>query len=92
MAMGRRKEERQESLFIMAGALQAPRHVFYERLNRILAQHGFDACVEELCRPFYAEKQGRPGLAPGIYFRTLFIAILKGSIPNGAWPGGSRIP
>ena len=78
MAMGRRKEERQESVFVAAGALQAPRHVFYERLNRILSQHGFDAFVEDLCRPFYAEKKGRPGLAPGIYFRTLFIGYFEG--------------
>jgi transposase len=78
MAMGRRKEERQESLFIVADALRAPRHVFYERLNRILVQQGFDAFVEEQCRPFYAEKQGRPGLAPGVYFRTLFIGYFEG--------------
>jgi len=78
MAMGRRKDERQESLFVIADALRPPRHVFYERLNRILTQHGFDAFVEELCRPFYAEKQGRPGLAPGVYFRTLFIGYFEG--------------
>lgn len=78
MAMGRRKEERQESLFVAAGALQAPRHVFYERLNRILAQQGFDAFVEDCCRAFYAQKQGRPGLAPGVYFRTLFIGYFEG--------------
>lgn len=78
MAMGRRKEERQESLFVMADALRAPRHVFYERLNRILAKHGFDAFVEDCCRPFYAAKQGRPGLAPGVYFRTLFIGYFEG--------------
>jgi transposase len=78
MAMGRRKEERQESLFVVADGLRAPRHVFYERLNRILLQQGFDAFVEDLCRPFYAEKQGRPGLAPGVYFRTLFIGYFEG--------------
>ena len=78
MALGRRKEERQESLFVSAGALQAPRHVFYERLNRILAKQGFDAFVEDSCRAFSAEKQGRPGLAPGVYFRTLFIGYFEG--------------
>lgn len=78
MAMGRRKSERQESLFVSSDAFQAPRHVFYERLNRILIQHGFDSFVEELCRPFYAERQGRPGLAPGIYFRTLLIGYFEG--------------
>ena len=52
--------------------------MFYERLNRILARYGFDAYVEEQCRPFYAQKQGRPGLAPGVYFRTLFIGYFEG--------------
>ena len=79
MAMGRRKQERQEALFITADALpSAPRHVFYDRLNRILAEHEFDKFVEESCRPFYADKMGRPGLAPGVYFRTLFIGYFEG--------------
>lgn len=77
MALGRRKGEHQESLFVSSGSLQAPRHVFYERLNRILFQHSFDAFVEDLCRPFYAEN-GRPGLAPDVYFRTLFIGYFEG--------------
>ncbi len=51
--------------------------MFYERLNRILTQHGFDAFVEQACQPFYAEKQGRLGLAPGIYFRTLFVGYTR---------------
>ena len=79
MAMGRRKQERQEALFVTADALpQAPRHVFYERLNRILAEHKFDEFVEDRCRSFYADKKGRPGLAPGVYFRTLFVGYFEG--------------
>lgn len=79
MAMGRRKQERQEGLFVMAEALpQAPRHVFYERLNRLLAEHGFDRFVEDCCQSFYADRLGRPGLAPGVYFRTLFIGYFEG--------------
>ena len=79
MAMGRRKQERQEGLFVMAEALpQAPRHVFYERLNRLLAEHGFDQFAEECCQSFYADRLGRPGLAPGVYFRTLFIGDFEG--------------
>ena len=46
-------------------------HPFYEKLNRLLAEHGFDDFVEAQCRPFYAEKMGRPSLAPGQYFRLL---------------------
>jgi transposase len=79
MAMGRRKQELQEVLFVTADALpQAPRHVFYERLNRILVEHEFDKFVEDSCRSFYADKKGRPGLVPGVYFRTLFIGYFEG--------------
>jgi len=34
--------------------------------------------VEEVCPPFYAQTMGRPGLAPGIYFRGLMIGYLEG--------------
>ena len=74
MAMGRRKREHQETLFVTVDALpRAPRHVFDERLNRLLSDHEFDNFVEDCCRPFYADRKGRPGLAPGVYFRTLFV-------------------
>jgi transposase len=52
-------------------------HPFYERLNRLLDGHGFDAFAEEKCRSFYA-KVGRPGLAPGIYFRLLLVGYFEG--------------
>ena len=79
MAMGRRKQEHQEALFVTADAMpRAPRHVFYERLNRILSDQEFDNFVEDCCRPFYADRKGRPGLGPGVYFRTLFIGYFEG--------------
>ena len=53
-------------------------HPFYERLNRILEAAGFDAFVEGLCAQFYAAKTGRPGLAPGRYFRLLLIGYFRG--------------
>ena len=46
---------------------------------RILANHGFDKFVEDLCGRFYAEKKGRPGLAAGVCFRTLFIGYFEGT-------------
>ena len=52
-------------------------HPFYERLNRILDDAGFDAHVEALCAPFYA-RDGRPGLAPGQYFRLLLVGYFEG--------------
>ena len=37
---------------------------FYERLNRVLDETGFDAFVEGQCAKFYADGVGRPSLAP----------------------------
>ena len=53
-------------------------HPFFERLNRILENSGFDAFVEGLCSVFYAERMGRPSLRPGRYFRLLFIGYFEG--------------
>ncbi|MCY4025637.1 MAG: transposase [Acidobacteria bacterium] len=53
-------------------------HPFFERLNRILEESGFDAFVEGLCSSFYAERLGRPSLQPGRYFRLLFIGFFEG--------------
>src|SRR3982750_2110272 len=51
---------------------------FYERLNRLLDEKKFDEFVETLCAPFYAASLGRPGLAPGIYFRLLMVGYFEG--------------
>ena len=53
-------------------------HPYFERLNRVLADSGFDAFVEELCASFYADRLGRPSLRPGRYFRMLFIGYFEG--------------
>ena len=79
MALGRRKGEQQDELFIMAEHLpKAPGHVFYRKLNAILREAGFDPWVENLCRPYYAETQGRPGIPPGTYFRMVLIGYFEG--------------
>ena len=74
-----RKGEQQDELFIMAEHLpKAPGHIFYRKLNAILGEAGFDPWVEYLCRPYYAETQGRPGIPPGTYFRMLLIGYFEG--------------
>jgi transposase len=80
MAMGSRKDrERQEDLWVAyADMAVGPGHPFYVRLNEVLDGEGFDAFVEKLCARFYAEKLGRPGLTPGIYFRSLMIGYFEG--------------
>ena len=52
-------------------------HPFFERLNRILSESGFDAFVQGLCAVFYADWLGRPSLRPGRYFRLLFIGYFE---------------
>jgi transposase len=79
MAIGKRKRKRQETLWIPTNEIpNPPAHPFYRRLNAILAKHEFDDFVEEICAKFYAPKMGRPGLAPGIYFRMLLIGYFEG--------------
>lgn len=80
MAMGRRKKRvRQEGLWTPTAALPvSASHPFYQRLNQILDEKKFDEYVETLCTDFYAGEVGRPGLAPGIYFRLLMVGYFEG--------------
>lgn len=55
-----------------------PAHPFYDRLNTLLEQAQFDPFVEDLCRPYYADAFGRPGIPPGVYFRMLFLGYFEG--------------
>jgi len=79
MALGRRETERQAELFITAEQLpRSPGHVFYQKLNRLLAEAGFDRWLEALCEPYYADGRGRPGIPPGTYFRMLLVGYFEG--------------
>ena len=79
MAMRRRVTGRQAPLFVSPEALaKGPGHPFYEKLNGLLAAHGFDAFVEARCAEFYASKLGRPSIPPGVYFRMLMIGYFEG--------------
>jgi transposase len=78
MAMGRRKRERQSEFWVPTSDLaRSPGHPFYEKLNQILGAAGFDRYCETLCSKFYAEKLGRPGILPGVYFRMLRIGYFE---------------
>jgi transposase len=77
VAMGKREGE-QEDLFVTHQQLRSQSHPYYQAVNRVLAEQGFDRHVERLCSKFYAKKMGRPGLAPGIYFRSLLLGFFEG--------------
>jgi transposase len=79
MAMGKRERDRQPTMWVATTDLPtAASHPFYARLNRLLADQRFDDFAETTCQSFYADKMGRPGLPPGIYFRLLFIGYFEG--------------
>jgi len=78
MALGQRRQEDQGELWIPSGSLvKGPGHPFYAKLNGVLAAEGFDGYVEERCREYYAPVMGRPGIAPGVYFRMLLVGFLE---------------
>lgn len=78
MALGRRNEERQGELWVATQQLPtSPGHVFYEKLNALFDEAGFDEWIEKLCEPHYA-KRGRPGIPPGTYFRMLLVGYFEG--------------
>jgi hypothetical protein len=77
MAMGKRGDE-QEDLFVTHQQLRSPSHPYYRAVNKVLGDKGFDRYAEGLCAKFYARKLGRPGLAPGVYFRCLLLGYFEG--------------
>jgi transposase len=78
MALGRRARE-QQGFWVCTNELPtSPGHPFYRKLNDILAEADFDRWIEERCRPYYAEKLGRPSLPPGTYFRMILVGYFEG--------------
>jgi transposase len=59
---------------------RSPGHRFYEKLNELLSEAGFDRRVEQVCAPYFEadDKAGRPSIAPGVYFRMLFVGYFEG--------------
>ena len=80
MSMGKKdRGGSQEPLWVSGSDLpRSAGHPFYERLNGILESAGFDEFVESECSRFYAERMGRPSLAPGRYFRLLLLGYFEG--------------
>ncbi len=71
---------------------RSPGHAFYDRLQGLLSEGGFDAFVEEVCKPYYAARMGAPSLPPGRYFRMHMIGYFEGidSERGLAWRGAAR--
>jgi transposase len=73
-----RESEQQREFWLETDRLATgPGHVFYDKLQRLLSENGFELFVEQLCQPHY-KTGGRPSIPPGVYFRMLMIGYLEG--------------
>ena len=57
---------------------RSPGHAFYDKLQKLLVDAGFDRFVEEACKAYYAPRMGAPSVPPGRYFRMLLIGYFEG--------------
>ena len=78
MAMGRSDGVQDDLMATWAEMPRSPGHAFYDRLQDLLGEAGFDAFVEQMCKPYYAARMGAPSLPPGRYFRMHMIGYFEG--------------
>jgi transposase len=78
MALGRQGERQTELMVGWAELPRSPGHVFYDHLQAVLLEAGFDRFAEARCAPYYATRRGRPSLPPGRYFRMHLIGYFEG--------------
>jgi transposase len=78
MAMRRETGVQGDLVVTWAEMPRSPGHAFYDRLQELLSEAGFDAFVETECKPFYAPRMGAPSLPPGRYFRMHMIGYFEG--------------
>ncbi len=93
MALGKRRDEQQEMWVATTSLPKSEGHVFYRKLNRVLAEARFDRTVEEICEPHYHSHLGRPSIPPGVYFRMLLVGYYEGlgSQRGIAWRCGDSL-
>jgi len=78
MALGKRNDEQQEMWVATTSLPRSQGHVFYRKLNQLLAEADFDHTVEGICGPYYHSHIGRPSIPPGVYFRMLLVGYFEG--------------
>ena len=78
MALGKRKSEQQAAWVATTELPKSPGHPFYKKLNKLLAEAGFDEWLEALCVPYYSADSGRDSIPPGVYFRMILVGYFEG--------------
>src|SRR5690242_5981684 len=78
MALGRQGERQADLMIGWAELPRSPGHAFYDRLQAVLIEAGFDRFAEGECAAYYAGKRGRPSIPPGRYFRMHLVGYFEG--------------
>ena len=78
MALGRQSDRQTDLMVSWAELPRSPGHAFYDRLQAVLVEAGFDSFAEQECALYYASKLGRPSLPPGRYFRMHLVGYFEG--------------
>jgi transposase len=78
MALGRQGERQGDLVVTWKEMPRSPGHVFYDRLQGVLIDAGFDTFAEAACQPYYAAKMGAPSIPPGRYFRMHIVGYFEG--------------
>lgn len=78
MAMGQQGDCQGDLMVTWTEMPRSPGHAFYDRLQQVLVEAGFDGFVEGTCKPYYARKMGAPSVPPGRYFRMHMVGYFEG--------------
>ena len=78
MAMGQQKDRQGDLMVSWSEMPRSPGHVFYDRLQSVLIEGGFDSFAEATCKAYYASKLGAPSVPPGRYFRMHLVGYFEG--------------
>ena len=78
MAMGQQEDRRGDLMVGWAEMARSAGHVFYDRLQSVLIEGGFDGFAEATCKPYYATRLGAPSVPPGCYFRMHLVGYFEG--------------
>src|ERR671927_1270195 len=78
MAMGRQTDRQGDLMVTWSEMPRSPGHAFYDRLQQVLVDAGFDGFVEKACKAYYAQTMGAPSIPPGRYFRMHMVGYFEG--------------
>ena len=78
MAMGQQKDRQGDLVVNWFEMPRSPAHLFYDCLQSVLIEGGFDALAEASRWPDYAARMSALLVSPGCYFRMHVVGYFKG--------------